>query len=48
MLDRSISLIDELRAEIQREKIRLVQLRDEMLTEAELIVKLDVCAEFGR
>ena len=45
MLDRPISLVDELRAELQKEKIRLAQLRDEMLTEAELIVKMDVWEE---
>ena len=45
MLDRSISLVDELRAELQKEKIRLAQLRDEMLTEGEMIVKMDVWEE---
>ena len=45
---RSISLVEELRTELQAERIRLAQLRDGMLTEAELIVKLDVWEEYGR
>ena len=48
MFERSISLIDELRADLQAERIQLAQLRDGELTEAELIVKLDVWEEFGR
>ena len=46
-LGRPISLIDKLRAELHQEKIRLAQLRDEMLTEAELAVKFEVWEECG-
>ena len=46
--ERSISLINELRTELHEEKVRLMQLRDGTLTEAELLVKLQVCEEFGR
>ena len=48
MLERSISLVDELRAELQDVRIGLAQRRDEVLTWDELAVKLEVCEEFGR
>ena len=48
MFERSITLVDELRAEIREERIRLAQLRDGRLTAAELIVKLAVWEEHER
>ncbi len=47
-LYRSASLVEELRAELQAERIKLAQMRDEMLTPEELIVKLDVWEQCGR
>ena len=46
--ERSISMVEELRLELHEEKIRLSQLRDGTLTEAELIAKLQVFEEFRR
>lgn len=48
MLDHPTGLIEEVRTELQDVRIRLAQLRDDMLTDAELAVMLKVCEEFGR
>ena len=48
MFARSTELINELRAELQAERIRIAQLRDEMLTQEELAALFDVYEEFGQ
>ena len=40
--------IDQALADMLELRIALAQCRDNLLTESELVAKLDVCAEFGR
>lgn len=40
--------VDLARVRVMDLRIELAQRRDDLLTGAELMVKLDVCAEFGR
>lgn len=47
-LARVADLIEQVTGGVTEARIWLAQRRDDMLTEAELIAKLEVCEEFGR
>jgi hypothetical protein len=47
-LERAFDLLEQLETELLKRRILAAQVQDDLLTEAELVVILDVYGEFGR